>query len=147
MLSSHLHLGPHKGLFPVGLTVKILKALLPSYILATWPAHRNLLELITQTILGERYKLWSSLLISLLHSPFSSPLGPNNHLKILFSNTLSLHTSFNARDNASEFWYTGIIFTHFPIFTYVLCSLKLVLIFSLKSGKCVKIVYIKYVVY
>ena len=46
-----------KGLFPVGLPVKILKALLPSSILATCPAHLNLLDLITLTILGERYKL------------------------------------------------------------------------------------------
>ena len=54
---------------PVGLPVKILKALLPSSILATCPAHLNLLDLITLTILGERYKLCSSSLWSLLHSP------------------------------------------------------------------------------
>ena len=50
-------LGLPKGLFPVGLPVKILKDLLPSPILATCPAHLNLLDLITLTILGERYKL------------------------------------------------------------------------------------------
>ena len=38
----------------VGLPVKILKAFLPS---STRPAHLNILDLITQTILGERYKL------------------------------------------------------------------------------------------
>ena len=37
---------------PVGLPDKILKALLHSYILATCPAHLNLLDLITLTILG-----------------------------------------------------------------------------------------------
>ena len=37
-----------KGLFPVGLPVKILKALLSSSILATCPAHLNLLDLITK---------------------------------------------------------------------------------------------------
>ena len=36
-----------KGLFTVGLSVKILKALLPSSILATCPALLNLLHLIT----------------------------------------------------------------------------------------------------
>ena len=46
-----------KGLFPVGLPVKILKALLPSSILATCPAYLNVLDVITLTILGERYKL------------------------------------------------------------------------------------------
>ena len=51
-MSSHLHLGLLKGLFPVGLPVKILKALLPSSILATCRAHLNLLDLITLTILG-----------------------------------------------------------------------------------------------
>ena len=34
ILSSHLRLGLPQGLFPIGLFVKITKALLPSYILA-----------------------------------------------------------------------------------------------------------------
>ena len=45
ILSSHLRLGLPKVLFPVGLPVKILKELLPSSILATCPAHLNLLDL------------------------------------------------------------------------------------------------------
>ena len=49
ILSSHLLLGLPKGLFPVGLPVKILKALLPSSILAICPTHLNLLDLITLT--------------------------------------------------------------------------------------------------
>jgi hypothetical protein len=53
ILSSHLRLGHPKCLFPVGLTVKILKALLFSSILATCPAHLNILDLITLTALGE----------------------------------------------------------------------------------------------
>jgi hypothetical protein len=57
ILSSHLRLGLPKDLFPVGLPVKILKAILPSSILATCPAYHNLLDLITLTILGEQYKL------------------------------------------------------------------------------------------
>ena len=102
ILSSHLHLGHPKGLIPTGVPVKILKALLPSSILATWPVYLNLLDIITLTILGERYKLWSSSLWSLFHSPFSSLLGPNTRLRILFSNTLSLHSSLNIRDHVSQ---------------------------------------------
>ena len=38
MLSSHLCLGLPKGHFPIGVPVKVLKGLLPSSILTTWPA-------------------------------------------------------------------------------------------------------------
>ena len=78
ILSSYLRLGFPKGFFPVDLPVKILKALLPSSILPTWPAHLNPLYLITLTILGKRYKLCSSSLWSLLNTP----LGPNIRLRI-----------------------------------------------------------------
>ena len=44
-MSSHLRLCLPEGLFPVGLPVKILKALLPFSILATCPAHLNLLDM------------------------------------------------------------------------------------------------------
>ena len=101
ILSAHLCLGLPKGHFPVGLPVKILKALVPSSILATWPAHLNLPDLIL-SILGEGYKLWSSLLWSLFPSSFSSLLGPNISLRILLSNTLSLHSSLNGRDHVSQ---------------------------------------------
>ena len=57
ILCSHPRLGLPEFFFPIGLPDKILKAVLPSSILATCPAHRNLLDLITLNVLGERYKL------------------------------------------------------------------------------------------
>ena len=50
MLSTHLRLGFPKGLLSVDPPIKILKALLPSSILAESPAHSNFLDLITLAI-------------------------------------------------------------------------------------------------
>ena len=59
ILSSHLRLGLPKDLFPVDFPVKIVKALLSSSILATWPAHLSLLDIIILTILvnGTNYEV------------------------------------------------------------------------------------------
>ena len=84
------------------LSVNILKALLTSSILATWSACLDILDLITLNILGERYKLWSSSLWSLPYSSFRSLLNPNIRLRILFSNTISLHSSLIVRDHVSQ---------------------------------------------
>ena len=56
-LSSHVFLDLPRDLFPVVLYVKILKALIASFILTTFPTPLNPLGLISLTILGERYKL------------------------------------------------------------------------------------------
>jgi hypothetical protein len=53
--------------------------------------------------IGKEYRSLSSSLCSLLHSHFtSSLLGPNILLSTLFSNTLSLHSSFNVSDQVSH---------------------------------------------
>jgi hypothetical protein len=66
--------------------------------LSTFPAHLILLD----------YKLWSSLLCSFLHPPVtSSPFAQNVLLSTLFSNTNSLYSSLNVRDQISHPYRTS----------------------------------------
>ena len=102
ILSSLLRLGLPKRFFPVSLPVEILKALLPSAILVTWPANLNLLDFVTLTVFSKHYKLWISSMWFPQKSPFWTMFGPNIFLRILFLNTLSLQSSFNARDHISQ---------------------------------------------
>ena len=67
------------------------------------------LNLVTRTILGEKYRSLSSSLCSFLHSlVISSLLGPNISLNTLFTNTLSLRSSFNVNDQVSHPYKTGL---------------------------------------
>ena len=65
LISTHLRL----DLLPSGFPTKTLYTPLSSPTRATCLAHLILLDFITRTILGEEYKLFSSSLYNLLHSP------------------------------------------------------------------------------
>ena len=103
ILSTHLCLGLPSSLFPSSLPSKTLYTPLSSPICTTCPAHLILLDFITHTILGEEYKLFSSSLCNLLHSPITSSfLDPNILLNTMFSNTLSFLSSRNVSDKVSQ---------------------------------------------
>ena len=69
----------------------------------TCHSHLILLDFITQTILGEEYRLLSSSFCSFLHSLVTlSLLGPNIILNTLFSNILNLRSSLNVSDQVSH---------------------------------------------
>jgi Ca2+/Na+ antiporter len=73
-------------------------------------------------MLGEGYKLWSSSLCSFLHPHVTSSLfGPNILLNTLFSNTPSLCSSLNVRDQVSQSYRTAgkIIVLYILIFMFL----------------------------
>jgi hypothetical protein len=80
-------------------------AFLMYHMTVTCPAHLILHDLITVTIFGGAYKLWSFSLCSLLQShAISSLLGTNIPLSTLFPNILNLCSSLTVRYHVSNPW-------------------------------------------
>jgi hypothetical protein len=102
-LTTHLWLHFPGGFFPSGFPTSNLYIFLFSPIHATCPTHLITLNLIILIILHKEYKSRSSSLCSFLHRPITSSLfGPNILLSTLFSNSLSLRSSLNVRDQVSH---------------------------------------------
>ena len=120
-LSSHLRVGLPKGLFPVGVPVNILKAVLPFFHSGYMPCPSQFSRINHSDYIRSTVQTMKFLIVNLLHSPFSSLLDPNIRLRILFSNTLSLDSSLNVRDHVSQPYSTtgNIIVLHILIFREV----------------------------
>ena len=63
---------------------------------------------------------------SLFHFPFSSLLGPNIRLRVLFSNNLGLRSSLNVSDNVLQLYSTSgyIIVLYILFFKFLERSLE-----------------------
>jgi hypothetical protein len=93
ILSTHLRLGLPSGLFPSGFLTNILYEFLFSPSLF-------FLDLIVLFILSKEHQLWVTSLRNFLQSPVTSSLFRTNiHLSTMFSHSLSLCSSINAKDH------------------------------------------------
>jgi hypothetical protein len=104
ILSSHLRLGLLNGRFHSGSPTTILYAFLISPMRSTWPYHPILHYLITLTIFGEAYKLWSSSLCCFLQpSAIYFLFGPNIPLSSLHLDPFNMHLFPSFKPNQIQF--------------------------------------------
>jgi hypothetical protein len=103
ILSSQLYLGHLSDVLASTRFTRTLYILLFVLMHSTCLGHLIILQLIILAICGDEHKLRSSALCNFLHPPISSyPLGLYNLISSLTSNTLSLCSSLNVRDQVSH---------------------------------------------
>ena len=84
-------------------SVKILYACIVSHTRTTRPTCLIFLDLIIRILFGKKYKSWRSSMFHFLRPPISySFLGPRISLSTLSSNTFSLYSSLNTKDQVSH---------------------------------------------
>ena len=85
----HLSLGRPLPLLPSSFPSKLFFTNLVSFILLTRPSHSNLQIFVTVTISWDLYLVLSSLLVLILHCPFSF-VGPYIFLNIFLSHVINI---------------------------------------------------------
>jgi hypothetical protein len=127
--STHPRLGLSELIFPSGLPINNLYALVSFSIRATCLFHYIHLDLIILIILGEEYQSWSSLLCIFLHPPVTSPLfGPNillstysTYVHILYA---CIHTYIQTQIYYMHAW-TRILHTYISCIHILLAYIRI----------------------
>ena len=120
VLSSHLLINLSRSLFHVDLLIIFWKHTCFFSVLTKCLAYTCLQDLITQTILSERYELWCSSLWSLLNFPFSSHIRPNIRLQDPVLKQPNPNTCFNVQNSVSKSYSSSyIIVLYILIFKFL----------------------------